>query len=318
MTRAIRLNKGPSFATVLRNNGIYIGFLLIFLAFSFSSPYFFDLNNLKNIIVQSSINAVVAIGMTMVIITGGIDLSVGSLVALTSMVSAILITKLGVPVWASAILGIVIGGLCGLVNGSIISYGKVPAFITTLGMMSFARGLALYSTGGKPIAELPASYESIAGTKLGGVPIFILYCVVLYLVAWVFLTRCRGGRYIYAIGGNRDSARLSGMNVRFNETIAYTICGITAGLGGILLTARLNYATPTAGSGFEMDAIAAAVIGGTSLSGGQGNVLMALLGAMLIGMLKNGLTLLNVSSYLQQMVIGVVIVLAVFLDRKKS
>jgi len=309
--------KGHSILSILKSNGIYVGFLLIFILFSIMSPYFFDISNIRNIIVQSSIIAIIAIGMTMVIITGGIDLSVGSVVALTSMISAILITRMNFPVWLSVLSGIAVGGVCGLINGIVITYGKVPAFITTLGMMSFARGFALYTTGARPIATLPKSYEAIASTKLFGIPMFILYCIVAYAIGWVYLNRNKGGRYIYAIGGNRDSARLSGINVRFHETVAYVISGTVAGLGGILLTARLNYATPTAGTGFEMDAIAAAVIGGTSLAGGQGNILMTFLGAILIGMLKNGLTLLDVSSYLQQMIIGIVIVLAVFLDKQK-
>jgi ribose transport system permease protein len=304
--------------SVLEKNGIYIGFLLIFILFSFSSRYFFDLNNIKNIVVQSSIVAIIAIGMTMVILTGGIELSVGSVVALSSMVSAIIISKLGVPVGISVLIGILVGALAGLTNGFIISYGNVPAFITTLGMMGFARGLALFLTGGRPIAELPLSYEALASSTVLGIPVFIIYTVIAYGLAWVYLNLCKGGRYIYAIGGNRDSARLSGINVKFHETMAYVVCGLASGSGGVLLTARLNYATPTAGSGFEMDAIAAAVIGGTSLAGGQGNILGTLLGAILIGMLKNGLTLMNVSSYLQQMIIGVVIVLAVFFDRFKS
>ena len=304
--------------SIMKRNGIYIGFLLIFILFSAMSPYFFDLNNIKNIIVQSSIISIIAIGMTMVIITGGIELSVGSVVALSSMISAILIANLGLPVGLSVACGVFVGTLCGLTNGFIISYGNVPPFIATLGMMGFARGLALYSTSGRPIAQLSMSYEALASSSLLGIPVFIVYSLVAYAVAWAYLNLCKGGRYIYAIGGNRDSARLSGINVKFHETMAYLICGFTSGLGGILLTARLNYATPTAGSGFEMDAIAAAVIGGTSLSGGQGNILGTLLGAILIGMLKNGLTLLNVSSYLQQMIIGVVIVLAVFFDRLKE
>jgi len=317
MNSNLSFHRSRSLINILKGNGIYVGFFLIFLLFSISSPYFFDVNNIRNIIVQSSIIAVIAIGMTMVIITGGIDLSVGSLVALTSMISAILITKLGFPVWLSALSGIIVGAICGLINGIVITYGKVPAFITTLGMMSFARGFALYTTGAKPIATLPKAYEAIASTKMFGIPMFIFYCIITYAIGWIYLNRNKGGRYIYAIGGNRDSARLSGINVRFHETVAYVISGTVAGLGGILLTARLNYATPTAGNGFEMDAIAAAVIGGTSLAGGQGNLLMTFLGAILIGMLKNGLTLLDVSSYLQQMIIGIVIVLAVFLDKQK-
>jgi ribose transport system permease protein len=303
---------------VLERNGIYIGFFLIFILFSFSSQYFFDLNNIKNIVVQSSIVAIIAIGMTMVILTGGIELSVGSVVALSSMVSAIVISNMGMSVGIGVLIGISVGALAGLANGFIISYGNVPAFITTLGMMGFARGLALFLTGGRPIAELPLSYEALASSALLGIPVFIIYTVIAYGLAWGYLNLCKGGRYIYAIGGNRDSARLSGINVKFHETAAYIFCGLASGIGGVLLTARLNYATPTAGSGFEMDAIAAAVIGGTSLAGGQGNILGTLLGAILIGMLKNGLTLINVSSYLQQMIIGVVIVLAVFFDRFKS
>lgn len=304
--------------TIVRKNGIYLGFLMIFILFSLLSPYFFDVNNIKNILVQSSIISIIAIGMTMVIITGGIELSVGSVVALSSMFSAICITSFSLPVGVSVLLGILVGALCGMVNGAVISYGNVPAFITTLGMMGFARGLALYSTSGRPIAQLPMSYEALASSSLLGIPVFIYYSVIAYGLAWVYLNLTKGGRYIYAIGGNADSARLSGIHVRFHQTIAYLICGVTSGLGGVLLTARLNYATPTAGAGFEMDAIAAAVIGGTSLAGGQGKIFGTLLGAILIGMLKNGLTLLNVSSYLQQMIIGVVIVLAVFFDRIKK
>jgi ribose transport system permease protein len=186
-------------------------------------------------------------------------------------------------------------------------------------MMSIARGGALALKSGQPISGIPPGYEKLATTDLFGViPIFIPYTILIYFLGFLFLGKTKGGRYIYAIGGNRDSARLSGVKVRVYETLAYVICGLLAGVGGIMLTARLDYATPIAGLGYELDVIAATVIGGTSLAGGEGFIFGTLLGAVMIGTLRNGLTLLNVSSYYQQIIIGLVIIGAVFLDRIKA
>lgn len=307
------------FKNIVQKYGIYIGFLVIFILFSLLSPYFLKGKNISNILVQSSILAIIAVGETIVILTGGIELSVGSVVAFTSLSSAFLIVEMGFPIPMGILIALIFSGLIGLVNGLVISYGRVPAFITTLGMMSIARGGALALKSGQPISGIPPKYEYLATCEIGGaIPIFIVYIIVIYLLGYVLLVRTKSGRYIYAIGGNRDSARLSGIKVKVYETMAYVICGSLAGLGGILLTARLDYATPIAGLGYELDVIAATVIGGTSLAGGEGNIFGTLLGAIMMGTLRNGLTLLNVSSYYQQIIIGIVIIGAVFLDRIKA
>jgi len=304
---------------IVQKYGIYLGFFFIFVLFSFSSPYFLKGRNISNILVQSSILAIIAAGETIVILTGGIDLSVGSIVALTSLFSAYVIVDMGQPVVTGIIMALILSGIIGLVSGVAISYGKVPAFIATLGMMSIARGGALALKSGQPIAGIPDAYENLATYEIFGfIPIFIIYFLVVYIIGYIFLVHTRHGRYIYAIGGNIDAARLSGVNVKIYKTLAYVICGFFAGIGGVLLTARLDYATPIAGIGYELDVIAATVIGGTSLAGGEGNIFGTFLGAVLIGTLRNGLTLLNVSSYYQQIIIGVVIVGAVFLDRIKD
>lgn len=304
---------------LIQKYGIYLGFFFIFVLFSFSSPYFLKGRNISNILVQSSILAIIAAGETIVILTGGIDLSVGSIVALTSLFSAFVIVDMGQPVVTGIIMALILSGIIGFVSGVAISYGKIPAFIATLGMMSIARGGALALKSGQPIAGIPAAYENLATYEIFGfIPIFIIYFLVVYIIGYIFLVHTRHGRYIYAIGGNIDAARLSGVNVKIYKTLAYVICGFFAGIGGVFLTARLNYATPIAGIGYELDVIAATVIGGTSLAGGEGNIFGTFLGAVLIGTLKNGLTLLNVSSYYQQIIIGVVIVGAVFLDRIKD
>lgn len=304
---------------IFKKYGLYIGFVLIVILFAILSPYFLKRRNISNILVQSSILAIIAVGQTIVILTGGIELSVGSVVAFTSLSSAYLIVEMGFPIIIGIIIALVFSGMIGLFNGLVVSYGRVPPFIATLGAMSIARGLALALKGGEPISGIPAGYENLAVTEVFGViPIFIIYTAVIYIIGYIFLMRTKSGRYIYAIGGNRDSARLSGVKVQSYETLAYVVCGLLAGIGGILLTARLNYATPVAGMGYELDVIAATVIGGTSLAGGEGYIFGTLLGAMMIGTLKNGLTLLNVSSYYQQIVIGLVIISAVFLDRFKT
>ncbi len=307
------------FKKILQQYGIYLGFVAILILFSLLSPHFLKSRNISNILVQSSILAIIAVGQTIVILTGGIELSVGSVVAFTSLSSAYLIVEMGFPIAVGIVLALLFSALIGLVNGVVISYGRVPAFITTLGMMSIARGGALALKGGQPISGIPPQYEFLATCEIfGKIPIFIVYTLVIYLLGYLFLIRMTSGRYIYAIGGNRDAARLSGIKVKAYETLAYVICASLAGLGGILLTARLDYATPIAGMGYELDVIAATVIGGTSLAGGEGNIFGTLLGAIMMGTLRNGLTLLNVSSYYQQIIIGIVIIGAVFLDRMKA
>jgi len=301
----------------LSDYGIYLGFLIIFAIFSVVSSSFFTVWNVSYIIIQSSIIAIIAIGQTVVILTEGIDLSVGSIAAFISIALGIMMVDLGIAVPLALFLSIVMGAIIGLINGFVISYGKVPAFITTLGMMSIARGGALAINGGRPVSMLPRSFGVISSASVFGIPIFIIYVAVFYTLMYFLLTKHKLGRYIYAIGDNSEASRLSGIKVKAVKTSAYIFSGLFAAMGGIMLTARLNYASPTSGSGFELDAIAAVVIGGTALSGGQGSILGTLVGALILGTLRNGLSILNVPGFYQQIIIGVVIIVAVFFDKMK-
>jgi ribose transport system permease protein len=302
-----------SIQDLLKSYILYFAFIIIFVIFSVLNKNFLSVNNVLNIIVQSSIIAIIAVGQTMVILSSGIDLSVGSIVGAVGIgIGLLMIAGVSIPV--VVLVGVLMGSLIGLFNGVIISYGRVPSFIATLGMMGIARGFGLALNEGKPVAGLPMEFEKIASTSLGGIPSFVFYSIIIYLIMYVVLERTKFGRYIYAIGGNRDAARLSGVKVKFIETLVYGFSGLFAGLGSVLLTARLNYATPVAGTGYELDTIAAVVIGGTALSGGQGKIVGTLVGALMLGILRNGLTILNVSSFFQQIIIGLVIIIAVFAD----
>jgi ribose transport system permease protein len=301
----------------LKTYSLYLAFIAIFIIFSFLNPNFLSVNNVLNVVVQSSIIAIIAVGQTMVILTSGIDLSVGSIVGAVGIGIGMLMVS-GVPIPVAVVLGILMGGVFGAINGFVIAYGRVPAFIATLGMMGIARGIALAAKNGEPVSGLPHAFQFIAGSSIGGIPNFVFYVIIIFAVMFVVLERTKFGRHIYAVGGNRDAARLSGVKVKLIETLVYMFSGIFSGLGAVLLTARLNYATPTAGNGYELDAIAAVVIGGTALSGGQGRIIGTLVGALMLGILRNGLTILNISSFYQQIIIGSVIIIAVFADKIKD
>jgi ribose transport system permease protein len=297
--------------------GIYITFLLLFMCFSIIGKNFFSVSNISNIIVQSSIIAIVGIGQTLVILSGGINLSVGSTVSFVGIVMGLLLVS-GVGIPLAVVIVLVVGGVSGLITGLVIAYGKVPSFIVTLGMMGILTGGTLLANNGNPISRLPPNFEKLASFNLFGyIPIFIIYLVVFFTGVQIMLKQTVFGRHIYALGGNRASAWLSGVKTKKTEILVYVLSGLFSTLGGIMLVARMNYASPTAASNYAIDSIAAVVIGGTAMSGGKGSVLGTLLGAMLLGMLKNGLTILNVSAYLQQIIIGVVIITAVFLDGRK-
>lgn len=298
--------------------GIYITFVILFIVFSALNPNFMNGQNLVNIIVQSSIIAIIGVGQTLIILTGGIDLSVGSIVAFTGIFTG-LVLKANVSIPIAIFLGLLSGALIGLINGSIVSLGKVPSFVVTLGTMGIFRGAALLINSGQPVSSFSDAFEKISETNFFHVvPIFAIYCIVIYAVIYIVLKRTRFGRHIYAVGGNRQAAWLSGVNVKRVELLIYVLCGLFAAIAGIMLMARMNYASPTAASDYNMDSIAAVIIGGTAMTGGKGSVLGTLVGALFLGMLQNGLTILNVSDYAQQIIIGVVIIAAVFLDRKKE
>ncbi len=294
--------------------GIAIAFVLICILLSILHPAFLTLSNLRVILTQVSINALLAFGVTFVIITGGIDLSLGSVLAVAGIAAAIFAHPDTYPLVVPIAAGLGTGIIFGAFNGLIITKSKVPPFIVTLGTMTIARGLALIFSNGRPVSNLSDAFNFIGGGTIGGIPFPIIILVLAFIVCALLLGRTTWGRYMYAVGGNELAAKASGINVNKVKMMVYTLCGGLAGIAGVLLTSRITTGQPNAGMGFELDAIAAAIIGGTSTSGGTGNMVGTLLGALLIGVISNGLDLMNVSSYYQLVIKGLIIVGAVVLD----
>jgi len=296
--------------------GIYIVLLLMIVVLSFLSTSFFTLQNALNVLRQISINGILAIGVTLVLVTGGIDLSLGSILALAGVVSVSFAhPSPEYPLILIIAVAIGMGLLCGLVNGLLIAFSKVSAFIVTLGMMTVARGFALVYTNGRPVIDLTDQFRYIGQGIFLGIPVPIFVFLVISLAGYIILQKSKFGRHIYAIGGNETSAKISGINVAALKIFVYSFAGILCGIAGMMLASRTNAATPNAGSGYELDAIAGAVLGGTSTSGGKGKIIGTIAGVLLMGILSNGLDILNVSSYVQQIVKGVIIVGAVWIDQ---
>jgi ribose/xylose/arabinose/galactoside ABC-type transport system permease subunit len=302
------------FINTLRKYGIFIGLIFICLVLSIVSPQFLTIPNLTIIVTQITINALLAFGVTFVIITGGIDLSLGSMVAVAGVLAAILAKNGDYPLILPIIAGLGAGLLMGAFNGFVVTKSKIAPFIVTLGTMTIARGLALIISKGRPVSNLSESFNYIGGGTFLGIPIPILILIVVFVLCTIILNKTILGRYIYAVGGNEQAARASGININQVKMTVYSLCGLLAGLASIILTARVTTGQPNAGAGFELDAIAAAVIGGTSTTGGKGTILGTLIGVLLIGVINNGLDLLNVTSYYQQVVMGTIIIGAVVLD----
>lgn len=298
----------------LRQYGIFIVFSIICLIISFISPQFLTVSNWTIIITQVSINALLAFGVTFVIITGGIDLSLGSIVAVAGVSAAMLAHPDSYPVLVPVFAGLFAGLLTGAFNGFIITKSKIAPFIVTLGTMTIGRGLALILSNGRPVSNLSDSFVYIGSGKIMGIPFLIIILILMFILCSVILNKTILGRYIYAVGGNEQAARASGINVIRVKMAVYSISGLLAGLAGILLTSRITTGQPNAGAGFELDAIAAVVIGGTSTTGGKGSITGTLIGVLLIGVINNSLDLLNVTSYYQQVVMGIIIIGAVVLD----
>lgn len=302
---------------LLKSWGLVIALLVIGTALSLMHPGFLTVTNLLNVARQISINGILAVGVTLVLLTGGVDLSLGSVVALAGVVAASLAQPGEHSVMIPIAAGIAAGAACGATNGLMVTRGLIPSFIATLGMMTAARGLALVLSKGRPVSNLSPEFTRIGG-DLGMVPIPALVWILLAVAAAVVLRQMRLGRHLYAVGGNADAARAAGIAVGRVKMIAYTLCGAFAGVAGVVLAARITTGQPNAGAGYELDAIAAVVIGGTSLSGGVGTIGGTILGALLVGVINNGLDLMNVSSYYQAIVKGVIIVGAVWLDRNRT
>jgi ribose/xylose/arabinose/galactoside ABC-type transport system permease subunit len=296
-----------------RRFGTLIGLVLLGIVLWALTPFFLTVSNLLNIAEQTSINAIVAVGMTFVILSGGIDLSVGSLVALSGVVLGMALHDQQ-PLILAIPVALMIGVIGGQLNGLLIDRGGLPPFIVTLGMMSIARGAALVITEGRPISGFEPAFRSLATARIWFIPAPIIIMAVVYLAAHLVLTRTTFGRYVYAIGGNEEASRLSGVRIHLHKPAIYAVSGLTSAVAAVILTARLNSAQPIAGMMYELDAIAATVIGGTRLLGGEGTLAGTLVGALIMGVLRNGLNLLGVSSFLQQIVIGGVIVGAVLVD----
>ena len=296
-----------------REFGTLAGLLVLCLVLWIATPHFLSTTNLLNVVEQSTLIGIIAVGMTFVILTAGIDLSVGSIVALSGVAMGTAF-RAGLPIFGAALTGLAVGLACGLANGALITMGRLPPFIATLGMMSIARGGALMLSDGRPISGYPDGFRALATGDLLGIPVPVLVMLVIYGIAHFVLSRATLGRYTYAIGGNEEAAELSGIRVRAYKSAVYGIAGLLSAVTSILLVARLDSAQPIAGIMYELDAIAAVVIGGTSLLGGSGSVIGTLIGALIMGVLRNGLNLLDVSSYLQQVAIGGVIIVAVLLD----
>lgn len=304
---------------ILKKSGSLIGLVVLFVVIACLNSSFIDPGNLKNLLRQVSINALISFGMTFVILTGGIDLSVGSILALSSALMGSFIVG-GLDPILAIVVACLIGAALGAVNGLVITYGKVAPFIATLATMTIFRGLTLVYTNGNPISGLT---ENEAFLNFGQgyfleLPVPAVMMLIMFGILYFILQKTPLGRKTYAVGGNEKVSFIAGIKINRIKIFAYTVTGMLCGMAGAILTSRLNSAQPTAGTGYELDAIAAVVLGGTSLSGGKGRIVGTLVGALIIGTLNNGLNILNVSSFYQQVVKGIVILLAVLMDRKKS
>ncbi|HDL5698635.1 TPA: ABC transporter permease [Mannheimia haemolytica] len=318
---------------MLRKMAALAGLVLLILFFSVTNEYFFTSNNIMTVGLQTSTIALIGIGATCVILTGGIDLSTGSVVALSG-VAAAMIVNAGVPVPLGMILGILVGGICGLINGILVTRMKLPPFIATLGMMMVARGLALYVTNAAPVSGMPESFANLGNGALfkiveeganglpkvvfAGIPYPVIIMIFITILFTFALSKLKVGRYLYAIGSNEEAARLSGIKTNLVKIYAYVASGLLSGLTGVILASRLVTAQPNGGVSYELDAIASAVVGGTSLMGGVGTIPGTLIGSFIIGVLRNGLNMNGVSSFVQMIVIGLVIIVAVSLDQLRQ
>ncbi|MBG9733887.1 ribose ABC transporter permease RbsC [Paenibacillus alvei] len=314
-----KTSKGFQLSQMTQKLGPLLGLFILIVIVSILNPSFLEPLNILNLLRQVSINALIAFGMTFVILTGGIDLSVGSTLALSSAFVANMLVAGYDPI-LSILAGCLLGGIMGMINGLLVTQGKMAPFIATLATMTIFRGLTLVYTDGNPITGLGDSmtFQLFGRGYQFGIPVPAITMIIAFAVLWVILHKTAFGRKTYAIGGNEKAAIVSGIKVSRVKIMIYSLAGMLSALAGAILTSRLNSAQPTAGTSYELDAIAAVVLGGTSLSGGRGRIVGTLIGALIIGTLNNGLNLLGVSSFYQMVVKGIVILIAVLIDRKKS
>jgi ribose transport system permease protein len=293
----------------------FAGLIIMFVVFSLASPNFFQWSNIKGILLATSVNGVLALGVTFVIITAGIDLSVGTVMTLSAVMVGVFITNLGFPIPVGVLGGLLTGALAGLINGTVIAKMKIPPFVATLGMLYIAKGLSLVISGLKPIyfTNTPL-FAKISMGSIFDVPSAVLVFFAAALIAHLILTKTVLGRYTFALGSNEEATRLSGVNVDKWKMAVYTLAGVFSGLAGVMIASRLNSAQPALGAGYELEAIAAVVIGGTSLSGGEGTIMGTVIGAFVISVLTNGLRILSIPQEWQIVVTGAIVILAVYAD----
>jgi ribose transport system permease protein len=310
----VKKNTLPVLRFGIRDLGTLLGLVIICVVFASLTDVFMTERNLINILQQSSINACVAIGMTLVIISGGIDLSVGPVAALAAVLSATMLVA-GYPILICIGAALAIGMLCGLVNGSLIAYFGLQPFIVTLGTLSMFRAFALIYTGGSPVLSVPNEFRTLFSSEIWIFPVPVIVVAILGIIASILLAKTPIGEYILAVGGNEEAARISGVPIARTKITAYVISGLLAALAAVILVARLGAAEPTLGNLWELEAIAASAIGGASLMGGKGSITGTVLGAIVLGAMRNGLTLLNVQAFYQLLATGVIIILAMLVDR---
>jgi ribose transport system permease protein len=307
---------------LLREAGIGLALVLLVVVFSLLAPRFASMANFTNILTQISINTVISVGMTFVILLGGIDLSVGSVLALATIVGGMIISNEqlspGVAITLAVLASTLVGGACGLANGWVSERWKIHSFVVTLGMLNVARGAALQISDSRTIFSFPDAFNAVGSATVAGIPVIFLMALAIVLIGRFVLARTIFGRMIYAIGNNEEAVRLSGHNPSWYKTAAFTVCGSMVGLAAVMYMMRLNIASPILGVGFELNAIAAVVIGGTSMSGGKGSMIGTFLGASIMGVLNNGLLLLGMGDFARQMVTGLIIVVAVIIDQYRA
>ena len=315
---AVAVEKGNGLGWVLKSPLALplIGLVVVSGLMGFASDNFFSVDNLLNVLRQVSIVGILAVGMSFVILTGGIDLSVGAVMALAGTIAAGLMVNMGLPGWVGLLAGVGLGIVLGIFNGILVAWGRMPAIIVTLATMGMARGFGLLYSGGYPISGLPSWISWFGIGRIGIIPVPVILMFVIYALAWVLLQRTAFGRHVYAIGGNEMAAKLSGVKTQYVKLAVYGISGLTASLAAIILTGRLMSGQPNAGVGFELDAIAAVVLGGTAIAGGRGLILGTLIGAILLGILNNGLNLMGINPYMQDVIKGAIILLAIYIGRE--
>ena len=310
-----------SFANLYSTYGVFFILVIEFVIFSLASKSFLTLGNILSVGRQMSFTGIAAIGMTLVMLTGGIDISVGSMLAMAGVLCAKLSADVGLPLWIAVVITLLIGALFGLINGAAVTRLHIPALIATLATQTILKGIAYLLTNAVPVKNLSATYKFLGqGYILGVIPVPLIITVALYVLAWWYLDKTYLGRRVYLSGGNEEAARLSGINTKWTITGTYVFSGVFAAIAGVLMAARLGSGQPSVGSGFEMDVITATVLGGISVNGGKGKVVNVFVGACIMGVLANGMTMLNINQYLQWIINGLVLLFAVTMSnlRKSS